>query len=154
MSPGRGDGGAGVWDRLTRTPLPSVMANLNASLRENTIRLVKSRDISRAELERVESAYELAKATVNSDEVADRWKEVMADRLVFPGKDNFLKDSEYRAVFDKAAAKIGVKGLTQHELRHTCGVPGYRGRRQRQGRTEASRAPDGVDDARPLRAFI
>lgn len=43
------------------------------------------------------------------------------DDLVFPGRDDgYLTDFEYRRWFDLAAEKIGVPGLTPHELRHTC----------------------------------
>ena len=43
------------------------------------------------------------------------------DALVFPGRDDgYLTDFEYRRWFDLGAKKIGVPGLTPHELRHTC----------------------------------
>lgn len=50
-------------------------------------------------------------------ETADR----PVDALVFPGRDNgWLTEGAYRWVFDQAAEKIGEKGLTPHQLRHTC----------------------------------
>ncbi|RFZ40884.1 putative prophage phiRv2 integrase [Mycobacterium marinum] len=42
------------------------------------------------------------------------------DALVFPGRDGFLTDFEYRRAFDQAAKDVGVPGLVPHELRHTC----------------------------------
>jgi integrase len=53
------------------------------------------------------------------------WESVEAcagspDTLVFPGRDGYLTDFEYRRWFNPAAEKIGVPGLTPHELRHTC----------------------------------
>lgn len=42
------------------------------------------------------------------------------DELIFPGRDGFLTDYEFRRWFDPAAEEIGVPGLTPHELRHTC----------------------------------
>ncbi|ORA38714.1 tyrosine-type recombinase/integrase [Mycobacterium aquaticum] len=44
---------------------------------------------------------------------------VDADALVFPGKDGWLTNGEYRWQFDPAATKTGVEGLVPHELRHT-----------------------------------
>ncbi|KAA0109115.1 site-specific integrase [Mycolicibacterium sp. P9-22] len=41
-------------------------------------------------------------------------------RLVFPGEDGFLKNYEFRRVFDPAAERAGVPGIVPHELRHTC----------------------------------
>jgi integrase len=102
---------------------PGVVARLGANLRELTISHVKSRNISRAELEMFDRVYQLAIGTINGLDENDVFKELRGDWLVFPGNDNrnnFLKDADYRAVFDKAAARIGVKGLTPHELRHTC----------------------------------
>ena len=47
--------------------------------------------------------------------------ELPPDALVFPGRDGgYLTSFEYRQVFDQAAKDIGMKGLTPHELRHTC----------------------------------
>ena len=40
--------------------------------------------------------------------------------LLFPGADGYLKNHEFRKVFDQAATKAGVAGLSPHELRHTC----------------------------------
>lgn len=43
------------------------------------------------------------------------------DDLVFPSRDgSYLKEHEYRRVFDQAATDIGVPGLVPHDLRHTC----------------------------------
>ena len=42
------------------------------------------------------------------------------ERLVFPGEDGFLKNYEFRKVFGPAATKAGLRGLSPHELRHTC----------------------------------
>lgn len=42
------------------------------------------------------------------------------DRLVFPGEDGYLKNSEFRKVFNPAAIRAGVGGLIPHELRYTC----------------------------------
>jgi integrase len=42
------------------------------------------------------------------------------ERLLFPGADGYLKNHEFRKVFDPAATKAGVGGLSPHELRHTC----------------------------------
>jgi integrase len=39
---------------------------------------------------------------------------------VFPGADGYLKNYEFRKVFDPAASKAGLGGLAPHELRHTC----------------------------------
>ena len=44
-----------------------------------------------------------------------------ADELVFPGANGeWLTNGAYRWVFDPAAEAIGEKGLTPHQLRHTC----------------------------------
>ena len=50
----------------------------------------------------------------------ERIAKAAPDRLVFPGADGFLKNSEFRKVFDPAATTAGLKGLAPHELRHTC----------------------------------
>ncbi len=50
----------------------------------------------------------------------DRVGSTAPDRLVFPGADGFLKNYEFRKVFDPAATRAGLKGLAPHELRHTC----------------------------------
>jgi integrase len=48
-------------------------------------------------------------------------REALADELFFTGPTGeFLTDAQYRAVFDRVAAKIGLQGLTPHHLRHTC----------------------------------
>jgi integrase len=57
----------------------------------------------------------------------ERVGEVPPDRLVFPGADGFLKNYEFRKVFDPAATKAGVDGLAPHELRHTCASLAIRG---------------------------
>ncbi|MCH5641425.1 site-specific integrase [Gordonia sp. ABSL49_1] len=44
-----------------------------------------------------------------------------AGELVFPGREgSWLTEGQVRWVFDTAAEAIGEKGLTPHELRHTC----------------------------------
>ncbi len=43
-----------------------------------------------------------------------------ATRLLFPGESGFLKNYEFRRVFDPAAVRAGVPGIVPHELRHTC----------------------------------
>jgi integrase len=48
--------------------------------------------------------------------------------LVFPGADGYLKNHEFRKVFDPAATKAGVAGLSPHELRHTCASLAIRSR--------------------------
>jgi integrase len=50
----------------------------------------------------------------------DRVGATAPDRLVFPGAGGFLKNYEFRKVFDPAAARAGLKGIAPHELRHTC----------------------------------
>jgi integrase len=50
------------------------------------------------------------------------------DRLVFPGEDGYLKNHEFRKVFNPAAKKAGVGELTPHELRHTCASLAIRSR--------------------------
>jgi integrase len=50
------------------------------------------------------------------------------DRLVFPGADGYLKNHEFRKVFNPAATKAGVAGLAPHELRHTCASLAIRSR--------------------------
>jgi integrase len=53
--------------------------------------------------------------------LAARVGELRPDALVFPGRDGgYLTNFEYRQLFDQAAKDIGMKGLTPHELRHTC----------------------------------
>jgi integrase len=42
------------------------------------------------------------------------------DGLLFPGADGYLKNHEFRKVFDPAATEARVGGLAPHELRHTC----------------------------------
>ena len=54
-------------------------------------------------------------------ELADR----ADDALVFPGRvvegrETWLTEGQYRTAFDKAAVTVGEKGLTPHQLRHTC----------------------------------
>jgi integrase len=51
-----------------------------------------------------------------------------SNRLVFPGADGYLKNHEFRKVFDPAATKAGVPGLAPHELRHTCASLAIRSR--------------------------
>jgi integrase len=50
------------------------------------------------------------------------------DGLVFPGADGYLKPHEFRKVFDPAATKAGVGGVSPHELRHTCASLAIRSR--------------------------
>jgi integrase len=50
------------------------------------------------------------------------------DRLVFSGADGYLKNHEFSKVFDPAATKAGVPGLSPHELRHTCASLAIRSR--------------------------
>jgi integrase len=50
------------------------------------------------------------------------------DRLVFPGADGYLKSHELRKIFDPAATRAGVAGLTPQELRHTCASLAIRSR--------------------------
>ena len=42
------------------------------------------------------------------------------DRLVFPCADGYLKNHEFRKVFNPVATRAGVAGLSPHELRPTC----------------------------------
>ena len=49
----------------------------------------------------------------------DRCEKLVPEQLVFFTR-GFVKNAEYRRVFDPAAEKIGVPGLVPHELRHTC----------------------------------
>lgn len=43
------------------------------------------------------------------------------DELVFPGREgSWLTEGQVRWVFDAAAEAVGEKGLTPHQLRHTC----------------------------------
>jgi integrase len=109
-----------VWERLTHWPPPWLVPTLRANHREATLRHLKYRDFPQDWLPLLDQASERTVAKVGSEEMG---KKLRADWLVFPANRslyNFLKDAEYRAVFDKAAARIGVKGLTPHELRHTC----------------------------------
>ena len=41
---------------------------------------------------------------------------------------NYLKNYEFRKVFDPATAKVGLDGLTPHYLRHTCASLAIRSR--------------------------
>jgi integrase len=50
------------------------------------------------------------------------------DRLVFPGADGYMKNHEFRKVFNPAATRAGVAGLSPHELRHTCASLAIRSR--------------------------
>jgi integrase len=50
------------------------------------------------------------------------------DGLLFPSADGYLKNHEFRKVFDPAARKAGVAGLAPHELRHTCASLAIRSR--------------------------
>ena len=44
-----------------------------------------------------------------------------SDELLFPSRrGGYLSVGELRWVFDPAATKVGVEGLTPHELRHSC----------------------------------
>ncbi|KXP00452.1 integrase [Tsukamurella tyrosinosolvens] len=50
------------------------------------------------------------------------------DELVFPGREGgWLTEGQVRWVFDKAATTVGEKGLTPHQLRHTCASLAIRG---------------------------
>ena len=42
------------------------------------------------------------------------------EQLVFPGRDGYLTNFEYRKHFNPAAKDMGVPDLVPHELRHTC----------------------------------
>lgn len=50
----------------------------------------------------------------------ESWTHGKPDRLLFPGRNGYLTNAEYRKVFDPAAKEIGVPGLVPHELRRTC----------------------------------
>ncbi len=50
------------------------------------------------------------------------------DSLVFPGAVGFMKNHEFRKVFNPAATRAGVAGLSPHELRHTCASLAIRSR--------------------------
>jgi integrase len=50
------------------------------------------------------------------------------ESLLFSGADGYLKNHEFRKVFDLAAAKSGLGGLSPHELRHTCASLAIRSR--------------------------
>jgi integrase len=50
------------------------------------------------------------------------------DRLVFPGADGYMKNHEFRKVFNPAATRAGLAGLSPHELRHTCASLAIRSR--------------------------
>jgi len=50
------------------------------------------------------------------------------DGLVFPGADGYLKNHEFRKVFNPAASRAGLGGLSPHELRHTCASLAIRSR--------------------------
>jgi integrase len=109
-----------VWQQLNRTPAATLTAKVRARFRERSVEWVKSRTVSRAELEMLGRGGGLAVETLNSI-THQQVREFVPNALVFRGRDGkFLTDAEFRAVFDKAAAKIGLKGLTPHELRHTC----------------------------------
>jgi integrase len=58
----------------------------------------------------------------------DRVESWAPERLVFPGDDGYLKNHEFRKVFDPAATRAGVAGLSPHELRHTCASLAIRSR--------------------------
>ena len=50
------------------------------------------------------------------------------DELMFPGREGgWLTEGQVRWVFDKAAVTVGEKGLTPHQLRHTCASLAIRG---------------------------
>ncbi len=50
------------------------------------------------------------------------------ESLLFSGVDGYLKNHEFRKVFDVAAATSGLGGLSPHELRHTCASLAIRSR--------------------------
>ena len=55
------------------------------------------------------------------DELAGQLNGKAATDLVFTApRGGYLRNSNFRKVFDPAATKVGVKGLVPHELRHTA----------------------------------
>lgn len=93
----------------------------------------------RAAVERVNGYYRLGPTKTHETRsvpvsppvlelLRERIGSMSPDRLVFPGADGFLKNHEFRKVFDPAAAKAGVGGLSPHELRHTCASLAIRSR--------------------------
>ncbi len=58
----------------------------------------------------------------------DRIESWAPDRLVFPGADGFMKNHEFRKVFNPAATRAGLAGLSPQELRHTCASLAIRSR--------------------------
>ena len=62
------------------------------------------------------------------DLLRDRIGSAAPDRLVFPGADGYLKNYEFRKVFDPAATRADLGGLTPHDLRHTCASLAIRSR--------------------------
>jgi integrase len=92
----------------------------------------------KAAVERVGSTYTLGPTKTHearsvpipppvAEILRDRIGKAAPDRLVFPGADGFLKNCEFRKVFDPAATRAGLKGLAPHELRHTCASLAIRG---------------------------
>lgn len=70
----------------------------------------------------VTAALEYESANNPDGDFGPAWEalRVLSELRVFPGKHGgVLTDADYRAVFDKAVAKIGISGLTPHGLRHT-----------------------------------
>jgi integrase len=76
------------------------------------------------------------------------------DCLVFPGENGYLRNYEFRKVFNPAATRAGLAGLSPHELRHTCASLAIRSPASIKTVAAAPGACDGYYDALQLRAPV
>jgi integrase len=101
------------------------------ALRRGDVKLDRGRiDVHKA-VERVNGVYSVGPTKTHEnrevpvpspvlDLLRQRIGSQSTDGLLFPGADGYLKNHEFRKVFDPAATRAGVPGLSPHELRHTC----------------------------------
>jgi integrase len=130
----------GDWDVL-------VLVSSYCGLRFGEVTALKRRDIDldrarievHSSVERVNGVYRLGPTKTHERRsvpipppVLELLRQRVAlwapDRLVFPGADGYLKNHEFRKVFNPAAKKAGVAELTPQELRHTCASLAIRSR--------------------------
>jgi integrase len=100
------------------------------ALKRRDVHVDRARIEVKAAVERVNGNYKLGTTKTHETRsvpipqpVLDLLRDRLSgspDGLVFPGADGFLKNHEFRKVFDPAATKAGLTGLSPHELRHTC----------------------------------
>jgi integrase len=135
------------------------------ALKRRDVDFERARIEVRASVERVNGNYRLGPTKTHEQRsvpvpppvlelLRQRIDSASPDRLVFPGADGYLKNHEFRKVFDPAATKAGLAGLSPHELRHTCASLADPVTGVNQDRAKTARTRDRYYDARQLRTPV